>query len=244
MFRKVVLGLLVFLLGFMALPKVSAWESEPSANALRVREFIARARLVDLRWLVVPQEWRKGISLLEEAQKHRVSLAPVIEAKQLPIPKFAYSKLVLPLSEKHGMDWKLVAAVMAVESNYNPKAVSTKGAVGLMQLMPRTARLYSTSYQELFNPQKNIEAGVQHLKKLHDRYEGDLSLVLAAYNSGESAVNRFKGVPPYRDTKAFVKKVMARYNSHAKKERLAVAAVSDIRSNRLPVSSNSPAAYR
>jgi soluble lytic murein transglycosylase-like protein len=245
MFRKVVLGLLVFLLGLMVLPKVSAWESEPSENALRVREFIARATLVDLRWLVVPREWRKGISLLEEAQNHKLSVAPAIEAKQLPIPKFAYSKFVLPLSEKHGMDWKLVAAVMAVESNYNPNAISTKGAVGLMQLMPRTARLYSTSYQELFNPKKNIEAGVQHLKKLHDRYDGDLPLVIAAYNSGESAVNRFKGVPPYRDTKVFVRKVMARYNSHVKKERLAVAAVSDIRGNSMSTSSSSPAAaYR
>ena len=247
MFRKFVFCVLVFLLGLMVLPKVFAWEIEPdAANASRVRQFIARATLVDLRWLVVPREWRKETSLNDGTSDVRLSYGPEqVGTHQLPLPKFAYSKMVLPLSEKHGMDWKLVAAVMAVESNYNPNAISDKGAVGLMQLMPHTAKIYRTTYEDLFIPKKNIEAGVKHLKMLHDRYDGDLPRVIAAYNSGEGAVDRFNGVPPYRQTKAFVRKVMVRYESHANKERLAVSAVSDIRGNSMSDSTGStPAAYK
>jgi soluble lytic murein transglycosylase-like protein len=247
MFRKFVISLFIFMLGLFVLPRVFAWEKDPtSENAIRVKEFIARATLIDLRWLVIPREWHKGISLKEETPDLRLSDAPEpVYAEQLPLPKFAYSKFVLPLSEKHGMDWKLVAAVMAVESNYNPNAISIKGAVGLMQLMPRTARLYRVGYQDLFNPRMNIEAGVRHLKMLHDRYDGDLPLILAAYNSGEAAVDRFNGMPPYRTTKAFVRKVMARYNSHVERERLAVAAISDIRGKSNSTSAVSPAvAYK
>jgi soluble lytic murein transglycosylase-like protein len=235
------------MLGLFVLPRVFAWEKDPtSENAMRVKEFIARATLIDLRWLVIPREWKKGISLKEETPDLRLSDGPEpVNAEQLPLPKFAYSKFVLPLSEKHGMDWKLVAAVMAEESNYNPNAISAKGAIGLMQLMPGTARLYRVGYQELFNPKRNIEAGVRHLKTLHDRYDGDLPLVLAAYNSGEGAVDRFNGMPPYRHTKAFVRKVMARYQSHVERERLAVVAISDIRGNNNSTFAESPAvAYK
>jgi soluble lytic murein transglycosylase-like protein len=235
------------MLGLLVLPKVFAWEKDQGKeNAMRVKEFIARATLADLRWLMVPQEWRKAISLKEETPDLRLpEVVQSVDSRQLPLPKFAYSKLVLPLSEKYGMDWKLVAAVMAVESNYNPRVISEKGAVGLMQVLPSTARLYRISYEDLFIPRRNIEAGVLHLKMLHDRYDGDLPLVIAAYNSGEGAVDRYNGIPPYRHTKAFVKKVMARYQSHAKREHLAVSAIADIRGKSSTTSVATPAvAYR
>ncbi|HSE39118.1 MAG TPA: lytic transglycosylase domain-containing protein [Acidobacteriota bacterium] len=247
MFRKIVICLFIFMLGLLVLPRVFAWEKDPGTeNAMRVKEFIARATLVDLRWLMIPQEWQKAISLKEETPELKLSeVVQPLAAQQLPLPKFAYSKFVLPLSEKYGIDWKLVAAVMAVESNYNPRVISTKGAVGLMQVMPSTAALYRISYQDLFNPKRNIEAGVLHLKMLNDRYDGDLPLVIAAYNSGEGAVDRFNGIPPYRHTKAFVRKVMARYQSHVDRERLAVSAVSDIRGNSSLTSVAAPAvAYK
>src|SRR5205085_11540208 len=111
--------------------------------------------------------------------------------------QFAYSDMVLPLSQKHAMDWKLVASVMAVESHFDARALSPKGARGLMQLMPATAMLYKAG--NLYDPAQNIEAGIEHLKMLLQRYKGDLKLTLAAYNAGEGAVDRFNGIPPYRE---------------------------------------------
>ena len=88
-------------------------------------------------------------------------------------------------------------AVIQVESNYNPKAVSRKGALGLMQLIPSTARRYGVS--DPFDPQQNIEGGVRHLRDLLDIFEGDLNLALAGYNAGVNAVSRYGGIPPYRE---------------------------------------------
>ena len=119
---------------------------------------------------------------------------------------FQYSDLVLSLSKKHQVDWKLVAAVMKAESNFNPRAVSPKGAQGLMQLMPETARLYRVT--DPYDPIQNIDAGVRHLKMLMNRFPGKLDLVLAAYNSGEKTVDHFKGIPPFSETQTYVKKVL------------------------------------
>jgi soluble lytic murein transglycosylase-like protein len=126
---------------------------------------------------------------------------------------FAYSKFVLPTAAKYGVDWRLVVAVIKAESSFNARARSSRGAVGLMQVMPRTAALYQVKKSELWDPARNLEAGVRHLRMLQDRYDGDLSRTLAAYNSGENAVARYHGVPPYRDTRAFVKKVLQHYSS-------------------------------
>ena len=106
----------------------------------------------------------------------------------------------------HGVDPALVRAVIEVESGYEAHAVSAKGAMGLMQLMPATARQYGLS--DPFDPAANIDAGTRHLRSLLDRY--DVSLALAAYNAGEATVERFGGVPPYRETRAYVGRVMAR----------------------------------
>jgi soluble lytic murein transglycosylase-like protein len=126
---------------------------------------------------------------------------------------FKYSHFILPIASKYGVDWKLVASVMSVESNFNPHARSRKGALGLMQLMPRTAALYQLRPEDMLNPQKNIEAGVRHLSMLHKRFDGNLELTIAAYNCGEGAIDRFDGVPPYKHTRSFVRKVLARYKS-------------------------------
>jgi soluble lytic murein transglycosylase-like protein len=227
MFRKLVLCALLLVHGFLIFPNLFAWErDEESENAFLVREYIVRAALVDFKWLVLPSEWRDKLTFKPEQPELNLAESPeTVTTPDLPLPQFRYANLVLPLSEKHGMDWKLVAAVMAIESNYNPRAISPKGAIGLMQLMPRTAALYRVTSKELFNPKKNIEAGVLHLKMLHDRYEGDLSRVIAAYNSGEAAVDHYNGVPPYRYTRAFVKRVMARYQTHVQNELQAASVI-------------------
>jgi soluble lytic murein transglycosylase-like protein len=99
----------------------------------------------------------------------------------------------------------LVRALIQVESNYQPKAKSPRGAMGLMQLMPSTAREYKV--RNPFDPKANIEAGIKHLKGLIDRF--GVEMALAAYNAGEGAVKRFNGIPPYRETRNYVSKILS-----------------------------------
>jgi soluble lytic murein transglycosylase-like protein len=110
---------------------------------------------------------------------------------------------------RHGLDPDLVVAVVAVESGFRPEAVSPKGALGLMQLMPKTAE--ALGVENALDPVQNLEGGARHLGQLLTLYGGDLTRALAAYNAGEGAVHRHGGVPPYRETRAYVKKVIERY---------------------------------
>jgi soluble lytic murein transglycosylase-like protein len=103
--------------------------------------------------------------------------------------------------------------VIAVESNHNPRAVSPKGALGLMQLMPATAARYAVA--DPFDVRENLRAGATHLRRLVDRYAGDITLALAAYNAGEAAVQRHGGIPPYPETQRYVPAVLARYAARA-----------------------------
>ena len=101
----------------------------------------------------------------------------------------------------------MVQALIQVESNYQPRARSSKGAMGLMQLMPSVAREYKV--RNAYDPASNIDAGVRKLKSLIDGMKGDLKLALAAYNAGEAAVSKFGGVPPYRETQNYVSRILA-----------------------------------
>ena len=122
-----------------------------------------------------------------------------------PIPDPKIGALVKSVSKAHQMDPKLVQAVIQVELDYNPNAVSRKGAQGLMQLIPSTARAYGV--KDPFDPKQNIEGGVKHLKDLMDNYEGNLRLTLAGYNAGMGAVARYGDIPPFRETQRYVRKV-------------------------------------
>jgi soluble lytic murein transglycosylase-like protein len=121
------------------------------------------------------------------------------------------AKLAEDASRRHGLEPALVLAVVAVESGFRPEAVSPKGAQGLMQLMPRTAA--ALGVQDPLDPEQNLDAGVRHLEALLKLYGGDLRRALAAYNAGEGAVERHGGVPPYRETRAYVKRVLERYRA-------------------------------
>ena len=107
------------------------------------------------------------------------------------------------------MDADLVHAIVRVESNYNPFAISNKGARGLMQLIPATARRFGVSNS--FDPRDNLDGGIRYLKYLMGMFNGDLRLSLAAYNAGEMAVTRNGGIPPYRETQDYVRKITALY---------------------------------
>jgi soluble lytic murein transglycosylase-like protein len=112
-------------------------------------------------------------------------------------------------ADRHNVDPNLVRALVKVESNFNPNAVSRKGAMGLMQLMPQTARQLRLTNP--FNPEENIDAGVRHLKQLLDNYGGDVRLSLAAYNAGAGAVARSAGIPRYAETRNYVKRITQLY---------------------------------
>jgi soluble lytic murein transglycosylase-like protein len=125
----------------------------------------------------------------------------------------AYDVHIQAAAEKYGLAPPLLRAVMAVESNFNPGAVSEKGATGLMQLMPNTAR--DMLVDDLLDPGQNIDGGARYLRQLQNQFGNDLEKVLAAYNAGPEAVRRSGGaIPPFRETQAYVKKVLALYDSY------------------------------
>jgi soluble lytic murein transglycosylase-like protein len=117
--------------------------------------------------------------------------------------------LIEAFAAEHSIDSALIRAVIRAESNFNHRAVSRKGAQGLMQLMPATIGRLSVG--DAFDPHENIGAGVRYLRQLLDQFQGDLTLALAAYNAGENAVLRYRGVPPYQETRDYVKKVLSQY---------------------------------
>ncbi len=130
-----------------------------------------------------------------------------------PLGPVPYGAIIDEAANRVGVDPRLVRAVIQVESAYQPSARSRKGAMGLMQLMPETARRFAVA--DPYDPGANVDAGVRHLKTLLDRFE--LSLALAAYNAGEGAVERFRGIPPYAETQSYVRQVLQILGSAARR---------------------------
>lgn len=148
-------------------------------------------------WLVVDQ------ALLERLiPAHQEARDPSVDS---------FSEVAGNIAREHGLPPKLVQSVIQAESSGNVQAVSRKGAMGLMQLMPETAKEYLVS--DPFDPLANIRGGVQYLKNLLREFSGNLSLALAAYNAGPGAVRKYRGIPPYPETQSFVQKVKEGYQS-------------------------------
>lgn len=144
---------------------------------------------------VDPPAFAEGEGTADNAAASTSALAPIAPA--------AVQRLIERVAGEHGVDAALVKAVVAVESGFQTRARSPKGAVGLMQVLPSTARQYGIA--NLYDPAANLQAGVRHLKGLLERLP--LALALAAYNAGEGAVQQFRGIPPYPETRAYVARV-------------------------------------
>jgi len=143
----------------------------------------------------------------------RVLGAALLAAFALALPAagqdMKYDGWIQVFCDKHGVDPKLVHSIIAAESGYDPAAISSRGAVGLMQLMPETAVHYGVT--NALDPQENIEAGIRYIKDLSRLYEDDLDRILAAYNAGPEALKKYSGIPPYPETTRYIRKVKALY---------------------------------
>ena len=129
------------------------------------------------------------------------------EASQT-VPDTPFGDLIYATSRRHEVNPTVVAAMVRAESNFDPRAVSPKGAMGLLQLMPATARRFGLEQARVFEPEANLEAGVRYFRWLGERFAGDLVLALAGYNAGEAMVDRHEGVPPFRETDTYIQRVL------------------------------------
>jgi Transglycosylase SLT domain len=146
---------------------------------------------------------------VEVAASDVVSIEPeeIFVPNAPPAPRVTgpFAKLIHGAAQKHGVDESLIQRVLAAESNFNPRAVSRKGALGLMQLLPETAARYSVA--NVFDPEQNIDAGTRYLRDLLELYRGNLPLALAAYNAGPDMVERYGGIPPFPETETYVQRI-------------------------------------
>jgi len=132
-----------------------------------------------------------------------------ISAPRMPLIQAPFGDLIQSAAKKYGVDADLIFSVIASESNFNPRAISRRGARGLMQLLPATGTRFGV--KDIFDPAQNIDAGTQYLRDLMARYQGDLVLTIAAYNAGPGAVQRYGRVPPYNETISYVRAIRKTY---------------------------------
>jgi hypothetical protein len=185
------------------------------------------------RWKPLPHA---SSSVLRRARVAAAEVQSVVQAhpaaKSVPEKSSAASRshgsnsveidrIIEEAAARHHVDANLVRAVIKVESNFNPAAVSRKGAMGLMQLMPATARKFNVSNP--FDARQNVDAGVRQLRRLLDNFGGDVGLTLAAYNAGEAAVNRNNGVPPYPETRQYVRQIRGLYGGETSNKSILIS---------------------
>jgi len=201
----------------------SAGASASSSNTSSESATSSRPRMMvywshtEHRWKPVgyasPQEMKAARSALRDVERmvnsHYAESETLKTSEATPA---AVEKAIQDAASRHGIDENLVRAIIQVESGFNPHAVSHKGAMGLMQLMPQTAR--SLDVRNPFDPEQNVDAGVRHFKKLLENYNGDVKLSLAAYNAGSTAVDKHHAVPNIAETTSYVKRITSLYGGN------------------------------
>jgi soluble lytic murein transglycosylase-like protein len=171
--------------------------------------------LFDSNWIATRQ-WAEGETSEQHAEVFYTEMKRINDSVREAFfaEKIPYGELIYAKSKKYDVDPALVAAVIEQESRFKPRARSHVGAKGLMQLMPRTGRWMGA--RNLYDPEQNIDAGVKYIKYLDKRFNGDLRKIVAAYNGGEGNVKRYNGIPPFRETRQYVKKVLKNYDKRTK----------------------------
>ena len=188
--------------------------SQALPNRLVTRELA----LFDQKWIATeewltadagaPKQARHDV-FLEEMKRINDSVRRAFFTEEIP-----FGELIWEKAQKYNVDPALVAAVIEQESRFKPRAKSHVGARGLMQLMPRTGRWMGA--RDLYNPEQNIDAGVKYIAYLNKRFKGDTKKIVAAYNGGEGNVMRYRGIPPFRETRTYVKKVLNNYDKRTR----------------------------
>lgn len=179
-----------------------------------------------------PQPWQAGtvpvvppirvcweLPVLDGASNTMGTVAqqPAEPDETLPDDRAPFHGIIVQVADRYEVDPALVRAIILAESGYNPKARSKKGALGLMQLMPSTAK--ALGVQDIYDPEENIDGGVRYFRSLLDRFNGDVRLALAAYNAGSRHVRNYEGIPPFKATRHYIKKVL-KFQEKFKMEKL------------------------
>jgi soluble lytic murein transglycosylase-like protein len=201
--RKNILTFIIFLFGTLtaggAVPSPALADIYKCVDKDGVIHF-SNVPTAEGKWILVIKEKRVQFNLGKDFEK--------------------YNSEIWKASRRYNVDYNLVKAVIKAESNFNPKAVSRAGARGLMQLMPETANLLQVN--DSFHPEDNIDGGVRYLRYLLNLYNENLQLALAAYNAGEKAVFKYRGIPPYPETQTYVQRVLRYYQQYARESRTPV----------------------
>jgi soluble lytic murein transglycosylase-like protein len=194
--------------------QLSIWDDATGLQDL-AGWMVAGGRRVPHRFqAILPEDFAAAAS----PEPRKVSLfqaGPDLEARRRFLDGLPYGTAISLAAERHQVDGLLVAAIVAVESRFTPGAVSPKDARGLMQVLPAVGEAFGA--RDLFDPYVNIDVGSRYFRSLLADYDGDLELTLAAYNAGPAAVARYGGVPPYRETREYVRKVLARYEEYGRR---------------------------
>ncbi|OIQ58551.1 soluble lytic murein transglycosylase precursor [Moorella thermoacetica] len=189
-------------------PVIAAWAKMQATSASPANESKQSFNTIFLLALLAQMEPDRGVTPAGPTPAAgRLADGSQVDRTGTPgPPNTSLETLISEVAARHGLPASLLKGVVAAESGFNPRAVSPAGAIGLMQLMPATARALGVN--DPFDPAANLDGGARYLKQMLDRFQGDIRLALAAYNAGPGAVEHYRGVPPYRETRAYIDKVL------------------------------------
>ena len=218
--KKLIIWLLVAAIGLCIHANYVRGERGPAqishlkpADVLSMHALLSDEELEGLRAL-----YENFTETTVDETRYLVGAPSDLKAEKGPSPKSVnrkdkrFNPIIIEVAGRYEMDPALIKAIIMAESGYNPKAVSKRGAKGLMQLMPITAK--SLGVEDIFDPVHNINAGVVYFKKLLNQFEGDVKLALAAYNAGSKKVRKYKGIPPFKATRIYIRKVFKYYEQY------------------------------
>ena len=202
---------------FSALEKISAQNSQETSSVEEFKKILDKKELSgkvqetkEEKTEKLTEKKEELPKIDEEIKKEKLEAINLKSKIDLASQESDIDEIVETFSNQYGIDSDFIKAIIKQESGFNPKATSKKGAMGLMQLMPKTAE--SLGVINAYNPWENVEGGVKHLKSLMEKYGNNKELALAAYNAGSSAVQKYGGIPPYKETQNYVKAIMETYN--------------------------------